>query len=289
MTRVYHRQGSDENSLDKSGCRCYHRIVESQITERHEATRIEQGYRERERIRRKVERWTARLAALPRLERLALYDAIKELMQDPETAAQPLPSIAATNSALRPVTVLCTCKGSHYQTLHGVECYDENRDARTWTGGTVIVAHPPCAQWGRLRGLAKVNEDVKALGPLAVRLVRENGGVLEHPAGSTLWPACGLPTPGARDEWGGFTLDVDQVIWGHKAQKRTWLYVCGCQPEELPPIPAPGAVPTHRVTSSAKTFHHLPELSKHLRDLTPPRLAAWLVAAARQCKPNVKA
>ena len=84
------------------------------------------------------------------------------------------------------------------------------------------------------------------------------------------------------------TIDADQVVWGHPAQKRTWFYVCGCRPEEVPAIPAPGAVPTHRVTSSAQTFHRLPELSKRLRELTPPKLAAWLVATARLCVPPGK-
>jgi hypothetical protein len=42
-------------------------------------------YRERERIKRKVTRWTARLAALPRLERLALYSALSEEIGRPET------------------------------------------------------------------------------------------------------------------------------------------------------------------------------------------------------------
>ena len=197
---------------------------------------------------------------------------------------QPLPSIAATIRSQRPVTVLFTCSQSHYTDLPNVESYDSARDARTWQGGTPIVAHPPCAQWGRLHHMATPNAEEKALGPLAVSLVRANGGVLEHPAGSKLWPATGLPAPGQSDAWGGFTLDVDQVVWGHPAQKHTWLYVCGCRPEEVPPIPAPGAVPTHRVTSSAQTFHRLPELSKHLRELTPPRLAAWLVALARLCQ-----
>ena len=251
----------------------------------HTYTHLGTDYRERERIKRKVSRWTRRLAALPAMERLALYSAIEETINTPEAAAEPLRSREAGPRGQRLVTVLFTCKGSHYDGLSCVETYDQRRDARTFQGGTPVVAHPPCAQWGRLHHLATVNEEEKALAPFAVSLVRANGGVLEHPAGSKLWPHAGLPAPGERDEYGGFTLDVDQVVWDHPAQKRTWFYVCGCRPEEVPAIPAPGAVPTHRVTSSSMTFHHLPELSKHLRELTPPRLAAWLVAVARQCNP----
>ena len=190
------------------------------------------------------------------------------------------PRIAAV-----PVAVLFANLRSHYKELAGLEVYDQQRDARTWPGGTAVIAHPPCAQWGRLRKQSTTNPEMKSHGPWAVSLVRKWGGILEHPAGSTLWPTCGLPKPGQTDEYGGFTLDVDQVIWGHPAQKHTWLYICGCRPERLPPIPAPGKRPTHCVTSSAPTFYRLPELSKVARELTPPDLCAWLVATARRCTP----
>lgn len=52
------------------------------------------------------------------------------------------------------VAVLWVKPGSHYRTLSGVECFDRERDARTFGGGMPVVAHPPCAQWGRLRMLA---------------------------------------------------------------------------------------------------------------------------------------
>jgi hypothetical protein len=44
-----------------------------------------------------------------------------------------------------------------------------------------------------LRHFAKPRADEKNLARLAVALVREFGGVLEHPANSTLWPAQKLP------------------------------------------------------------------------------------------------
>ena len=185
----------------------------------------------------------------------------------------------------RLVTVLFAHRQTHYRVLPDVEVYDQLRDARTWPGGSPVIAHPPCAQWGRLRQLATPKPEEKALGPWAVEQVRKWGGVLEHPAGSKLWPTCKMPQPGQSDEYGGWTLDIDQVVFGHAAQKRTWLYVCGCRPEAAPPIPAPGKRPTHSVTSSAATFYKLPELSKRGRELTPPDLCAWLVATARLCNP----
>lgn len=44
----------------------------------HTYSHLGADYRERERIKRKVARWTSRLGSLPRLERLALYSAISE-------------------------------------------------------------------------------------------------------------------------------------------------------------------------------------------------------------------
>jgi site-specific DNA-adenine methylase len=49
----------------------------------HTYTHLGTDYRERERIKRKVSRWTRRLAALPRLERLALYSALSETLETP--------------------------------------------------------------------------------------------------------------------------------------------------------------------------------------------------------------
>lgn len=90
-----------------------------------------------------------------------------------------------------------------YRTLEGVEVWDEARDARTFPGGMPVVAHPPCRTWGRLAQFSKGTADEHALGFLAVAQVRANGGVLEYPAGSTLWRDAGLPIPGAPADAGG--------------------------------------------------------------------------------------
>ena len=75
---------------------------------------------------------------------------------------------------------------SIYKTLPGVDAYDIERDARTYDGPWPVVAHPPCRAWGRLRTFAKPRPDERNLARLAVALVREFGGVLEHPENSTL-------------------------------------------------------------------------------------------------------
>jgi len=192
------------------------------------------------------------------------------------------------------VAVLFARGDSHYKALPMCDVWDAERDARRFTGGTAVVAHPPCRAWGRLRHFAKPRHDEKELALFAVRQVRACGGVLEHPAHSTLWPAAGLPAPGQRDEFGGWTLPVVQSWWGHRAEKATWFYIVGCEPGDIPDVPMVLGEASHviaqckslpdgtRVTKGHPKWR--PECSKSEREHTPPQLAAWLVDLARRCK-----
>ena len=187
------------------------------------------------------------------------------------------------------VAVLFARADSVYKTLPGCDVYDMDRDARTYDGPFPVVAHPPCRAWGRLSHMAKPRPDEKDLARWAVAQVRDWGGVLEHPKGSALWADQGLPAPGSgRDEFGGWTLPVFQMWWGHRAEKATYFYIVGCDPAELPPIPFVMGTATHTIASSKKRQHRdhplfRPEVSKAEREHTPPQLAAWLVELARRC------
>jgi hypothetical protein len=97
---------------------------------------------------------------------------------------------------MQTVAVLFARADSNYKALPGTDVYDMERDARTYDGPHPVVAYPPCRAWGRLRQFANPRPDERNLGHLAVALVCEFGGVLEHPAGSTLWAALRLPTNG---------------------------------------------------------------------------------------------
>ncbi len=181
------------------------------------------------------------------------------------------------------VSVLFARSDSNYKSLPDVDVWDVERDARTWPGGTPVVAHPPCRAWGRLRHFAKPRVDEKELALIAVELVRKYGGVLEHPAGSTLWLAAGLPAPGLGcDEFGGWTLGVYQYWWGHRAEKASLLYICGCKPFDIPPVPLRLGYPTH-VVQSRKRQGHLPHISKAEREHTPIEFAKWLCELAKRC------
>jgi len=185
------------------------------------------------------------------------------------------------------VAALFVRADSIYKTLPGVDAWDELRDARNWPGGAQIVAHPPCRLWAKLRQFAKASDPVaeRQLAIDAVALVRRFGGVLEHPAESTLWAHCGLPTPGrAPDRFNGWTAEVRQCDWGHKAEKLTWLYIVGCHPDDLPALP-----PRGEPTGLIKPQRGIPRdgrkiVTKAEREHTPPDLARWLVELARRCR-----
>jgi len=185
------------------------------------------------------------------------------------------------------ITILFVRTDSIYKTM-AVECWDAERDATQYQGPGPIVAHPPCRAWGCLRKFARPRPGEKGLALWAVDKVRECGGVLEHPCGSRLWPEAGLPRPGKDgDQFGGFTLDVDQHWWGHRAQKRTWLYVCGCKRNEIPSMPiritqAPCVITNMHGLRSGMTGYRK-EVTKREREATPKEFAEWLIEVASRC------
>lgn len=186
------------------------------------------------------------------------------------------------------VAALFVRSDSVYKKIPGVDAWDKERDARKWPGGSPLVAHPPCAQWAGLRYMAKVDQEERHLATLAVQLVRKHGGVVEHPASSTLWSHFGIPKPGeGPDPRGGWTLPVDQFWWGHEARKRTILYIVGVHWAVMPPIEfAMGEAPktcgqSGRRSDGTRKKGRV-EISKSAREHTPPAFAEWLIEVARR-------
>jgi len=171
-----------------------------------------------------------------------------------------------------------------YATLGGVDPWGERRDARRYAGPHPVVAHPPCGPWGNLRALCRLQD--ASLASLAVAQVRRWGGVLEHPVGSRLWSACDLPAPGAEpDAWGGVTIRVDQVAWGHACRKPTLLYLVGIDPAEALASARHGGQPTHAIASRSRRGDLLAP-SAAVRRRTPPAFARWLVELAARAAGN---
>jgi len=182
------------------------------------------------------------------------------------------------------VAALFTRSDTPYLAL-GLDCYDETRDARTFAGTEPVIAHPPCRLWGKLFRFASAHPSERQLAYFAVDVVRENGGVLEHPAGSKLWSACALPRPGAGfDLWGGWTFPIWQSWFGHRADKPTWLYICGCEPAHVPAFPLRLGLGSHVIETRKKGPDRRPAVSKAERERTPAYLAEWLYDLAASCR-----
>jgi hypothetical protein len=174
-----------------------------------------------------------------------------------------------------PVAVLCVASNSIYKQIAGIEVYDQTRDARTYTGGMPVVAHPPCRAWSAYcRHQAKPGPGEKDLAPWCVSMVKENGGVLEHPAHSRLWDELGLPRPGERPVDGLWAMKVQQSWWGDKRSKNTWLLIAGLEPKDLPEVP-------FRLHDPRMDREQWNTMSKHQRAATPPAFAQWLIEVAR--------
>ncbi len=131
------------------------------------------------------------------------------------------------------VAALYVETGGAYFGMPDVDPWDEERDARLYAGPHPVVAHPPCSAWCQMAPVneARYGHPVGADGgcfAAALAAVRRWGGVLEHPAVTLAWRAFDLPEPPA-EGWqralgGGFVAQVAQRNYGHRAQKRTWLY-----------------------------------------------------------------
>jgi len=124
------------------------------------------------------------------------------------------------------IAVLFARNDSRYKEMALIyDVYDIDRDARTFCKKLPVIAHPPCRAWGQLSHMANPRPDEKQLAFFALAQVRLNGGVLEHPAGSRLWKEANLPLGDEVDEFGGFTIEIDQWDFGHVAHKNTKLYI----------------------------------------------------------------
>lgn len=171
----------------------------------------------------------------------------------------------------------------------GVDCWDEKRDARNFTGEGPVIVHPPCARWC---GVARMNErrygckvgDDGGLFAFALATVRRCGGVLEHPAFSLAWPAYGLARPPKfPGGWGqagnGWVCEVHQVAYGHGARKKTWLLYVGDAPPADLDWSSPE--PKYQIGGGINTGERQrPRMPDALTHLTPEPFARALIALA---------
>jgi hypothetical protein len=140
-----------------------------------------------------------------------------------------------------------------------------------------VVAHPPCRTWSAYTAhQAKAPAGEKELGLLCADWLRQEGGVLEHPAHSRLFEAADLPKPGER-RGHLFTVLVLQAWWGYAMRKATWLCFSRV---DMRLIEFPYQM--HDSRSGLGDRRRQQVMSKNQRAATTPAFAAWLVAAARR-------
>lgn len=187
-----------------------------------------------------------------------------------------------------------------YASRPGVDPWPEERDARLYAGPYPVVAHPPCARWGRYWSGGPSAKNRRVLGDdagcyaSALASVRRWGGVLEHPEASHAWREFGLPRPPRAGGWvrgfcGGWSCCVEQGHYGHAARKATWLYLFGVDdPPSLRWGPAPKGHLLDEGLHSAEERKRAvrtgacQRLSKRQRALTPDDFASLLLAMAQE-------
>lgn len=163
-------------------------------------------------------------------------------------------SVMSNQIGGKPISVLCAAQNSFYKQMPGLDVWDIARDAYNFNGTNTIIAHPPCQQWSRLKAFAKVNEKEKELAFFCLGKVHLNGGVLEHPYGSSFFKASGIKP----------TLCIDQHWFGFPARKRTWLYFYGFDPLLYP-------------LNFDAVQKKVPDLGKVARSAMTFSMADWLV------------
>lgn len=153
------------------------------------------------------------------------------------------------------IAALYVQRNGCYWNAPGIDAWDEERDARLYAGPWPVVAHPPCERWGRYwdggpaaRGRHQRGDDGGCFAA-ALASVRRWGGVLEHPAQSYAWAAHRLASPPETGGWVradwcdgfyGWTCQIEQGSYGHRARKATWLYAHGVMPPPMLWGRAPG-------------------------------------------------
>jgi hypothetical protein len=124
------------------------------------------------------------------------------------------------------ISVLCVAKESNYHLIPGLDLWQAARDAYNFSGSNPVITHAPCAQWSRMKAFSRYDKKQKDLAFFCFNKVIENGGIFEHPAGSSFFNEVQCN----RNNLYSF----DQSWWQFPARKRTYLYFSKCKPLAFP-------------------------------------------------------
>lgn len=163
------------------------------------------------------------------------------------------------------ISILCTDSNSNYNLIPGLDLWPSERDAFNFSGQNMVIAHPPCPQWSRLKSFASSNLKEKLLAEWCYDIVMQNGGIFEHPAGSSFFKYINAP----RSQ----ILSVDQCWFGFPARKRTYLLFNQCRHIPFPLFTLP----------SVRELYYLP---KDMRSRSTLSFNIWLVNSV--CRTNFR-
>lgn len=157
------------------------------------------------------------------------------------------------------IPVLGVQPGSNYFDVfsahYKLDLFTKERDGFLFDGDSPLIAHPPCAQWSKIRGLSKPDKKEKDFATFCWDLVNRNGGIFEHPVGSSFFKYVNADKRKL--------YKIDQRHFGFEATKATILY---CHNVELMPQPLDFTPPTKRVD----------QLAYKKRSLMPLRFCYYL-------------
>lgn len=160
------------------------------------------------------------------------------------------------------ITVLCVDTNSHYHKFPGLDLWTKERDAYNYKGTNPVITHAPCQQWSKLRTLAHNNPYEKELAYFCWQKVQENGGIFEHPAGSSFFKEVNA-------DWTKI-YSVNLHWFGFPAQKRTYLYFNKFKPAQMPLNFDPIKTTIER-------------MARYDRSTTPYKMIEWLIKSINEC------
>lgn len=167
------------------------------------------------------------------------------------------------------ISILCAKTDSLYKQIPGLDVWDEHRNAYYFTGSNPVITHAPCAQWSSMKAFAHKNDITKDLAFHCLKMVIRNGGIFEHPAGSSFFKEAGVTKN---------IYSVDQSWWGFPARKRTYLFFHKCKPIEHPILTLGPSL----VVASSKKGSPLKEMPKSIRSTTVLPFAHWMIQSINE-------
>lgn len=158
------------------------------------------------------------------------------------------------------IAILCAATNSNYFNISipGLELdiYDVNKCAYSFKFDCPVIAHPPCAQWSRLRNFSHYKPFEKYLAPFCKYAVDKCGGIMEHPSGS-YYMRNFVPRLS--------TYSINQSWFGYPGQKKTLLYFNRYKPIQ------------HPLSFNLPPVNNISSLSSNLRSLTSVSFNTWLI------------